>query len=189
MRAGREHQGLSQAAGQSAGRWLAEFAPPLALAPPRCSTRIGAASCLSPHWGGGARLRSLCRGLRAPRPPELLVVWARAPRPREQGWPETATLWVSGGRTRGSGSGSGVLSPWWEGDGDPGSPDSEGRGLQGRWSSGVSRWVTLGSSATRSLRTRCSWCLGTGYLTLILLQGFLGNCDFRLRSMIILQIA
>lgn len=118
MRAGREHQGLSQAAGQSAGRWLAEFAPPLALAPPRCSTRIGAASCLSPHWGGGARLRSLCRGLRAPRPPDLLVVWARAPRPREQGWPETATLWVSGGRTRGSGSGSGVLSPWWEGDGD-----------------------------------------------------------------------
>lgn len=111
LRTGREHEGLFQAAGQSAGRWLAGFAPPPALAPPRCSARIGAASCLSPHWGGGVRLRSLCRGLRAPRLPELPVVWARAPRPREQSWPETAALWVSRGRTRGSGSGSDALSP------------------------------------------------------------------------------
>lgn len=107
----REHGGLSQAVGLSAGRWLAEFTPPPAVAPPHCSTRIGAASCLSPRWGGGARLRSLCRGLHAPRSPRLSVVWARAPRPREQGWPETATIWVSRGKTRGSESEYGALSP------------------------------------------------------------------------------
>lgn len=111
MQPGPEQGGLSQAAGQSAGRWLTEFTPPPALAPPHCSTRIGATSCLSPRWGGGARLRSLCRGLRAPRSPGLSVVWARAPRPREQSWPGTATIWVSRGKTRGSGSESGALSP------------------------------------------------------------------------------
>lgn len=111
MRPGREHGGLSQAAGLPAGRWLAEFTPPLAVAPPHCSTRIGAASCLSPRWGGGARLRSLCRGLRVLWSPRLPVVWARAPPPREQDWPETSRIWVSSGKTRSSGSESGALSP------------------------------------------------------------------------------